>query len=119
MEQEREVEMEVETVQQVKKANEFAAHNYPGLHKDLKMFAQTGRLPAQSLCCSHLLHVMSRTGLGRKFDLSRAAADSHIYVSAEFEKTVKLATEKLNDNFLVSFAFKACYPFRLYRNSHH
>jgi hypothetical protein len=96
--------MEVESVQQVKKANHFAAHNYPGLHKDLKMFAQTGRLPAQSLCCSHIFHAMSRTGLGRKFDLSHAVADSPLHVSAEFEKSVKLATEKLNDSFLVSVA---------------
>lgn len=102
VEQEREVEMEVETVRQVKKAVHFPAHNWPGLHRDLAVFARTGRLPAQSLCCSSFMAVISRTGIGRKFGVAHNTIESNLLVSVEFERTVKRATEKLNDNFMVS-----------------
>lgn len=105
VEQEREVEMEVETVRQVKKAVHFPAHNWPGLHRDLAVFARTGRLPAQSLCCSSFMSVLSRTGTGRKFGVSPDALESNLLVSVEFERTVKRMTEKLNDNFMVSSHF--------------
>ncbi|OIW23013.1 hypothetical protein CONLIGDRAFT_719555 [Coniochaeta ligniaria NRRL 30616] len=100
VEQEREVQMEVESVRQVKKASHFPAHNWPGLHNDLAVFARTGRLPAQSLCCSSFMGVISRTGIGRKFGVAHDAIKSNLLVSVEFERTVKMATERLNDNFI-------------------
>jgi ribosomal protein L34E len=101
VEQEREIEIEVESVRQVKKAVQYPAYSYPGLHKDLVIFAHTGRLPAQSLCASSVMGVISRTGLGRKFGVS-PKVQSNLLASVEFEKTVKQVTERLNDNFLVS-----------------
>jgi hypothetical protein len=102
VEQEREIEMEVETVRQVRKAVHFPAHTWPGLHRDLAIFARTGRLPAQSSSCSTFISAISRTGVGRKFGVAQDAIESSLLVSVEFEKTVKRVTEKLNDNFMVS-----------------
>lgn len=102
VEQQREAEMEAESVRQVKRAKHFPAHNWPGLSHDLAVFARTGRLPAQSMCCSTFMSVISRTGIGRKFGVSHDAVQSNLLVSVEFERTVKMATERLNDNFIVS-----------------
>ncbi|KAB5582293.1 hypothetical protein GE09DRAFT_1197755 [Coniochaeta sp. 2T2.1] len=95
-----EVEMQVESVRQVRKVNQYPVHNWPGIHKDLLVFARTGHLPAQSLSCSSLWSVLSRTGLGRKFRVCHDAVETNLFLSVEFERTVKMATEKLNDNFI-------------------
>ncbi|KAH8896015.1 hypothetical protein GQ53DRAFT_854400 [Thozetella sp. PMI_491] len=97
VEQEREVAFEVESVRQMKKPFHYDTYQYPGLHKDLDMFARTGRLPAGSYVQTHFLQAMARTGLGRKFGVAASDSTSKLFVSGEFCRTVKFAA---SDNFL-------------------
>ncbi len=103
VEQERELEYEVEAVRQVKKPMVYTPHIFPGLHRDIEIFAKTGRIPAGSDYFLHIFKVLSRTSLGRKYKINREASSSQLFVSAEFEKTVKLVIGSTNDNFMVCF----------------
>ena len=103
VEQEREVAFEVESVRQVKKPFQFTALAFPGLHRDLEAFVRTGHLPADPSGVSHFLVSMARTGLGQKFRTSRTASSSKLFVSVEFNRSVKLVNDVPNDNFLVRF----------------
>ncbi|RYP92931.1 hypothetical protein DL770_000981 [Monosporascus sp. CRB-9-2] len=100
VEQEREIEYEVEAVRQVKKPTAYTPHTFPGLHRDLETFARTGRMPAGASCFVHVLRSLARTSLGRKYKVNQEASSSQLFVSAEFEKTVKLVIESANDNFM-------------------
>ncbi|RYP73457.1 hypothetical protein DL771_003629 [Monosporascus sp. 5C6A] len=100
VEQEREIEYEVEAVRQVKKPTAYTPHTFPGLHRDLETFARTGRIPAGASCFVHVLRSLARTSLGRKYKVNQEASSSQLFVSTEFEKTVKLVIESANDNFM-------------------
>ncbi|KAI0003525.1 hypothetical protein F4779DRAFT_621832 [Xylariaceae sp. FL0662B] len=100
VEQERQTENEVEAVRQVKKPLSYTPYSFPGLHKDLDIFAKTGRIPAGSDVFVHVLKALARTTLGRKYKVNREISTSQLFVSAEFERTVKLVIESTNDNFL-------------------
>ncbi|ORY62516.1 uncharacterized protein BCR38DRAFT_467122 [Pseudomassariella vexata] len=100
VEQERELEFEVESVRQVKKPIPYTPYNFPGLHRDIEIFARTGRLAAGSDSFIHCFQAMARTGLGRKYKINRNASSSSLFVSVEFERTVKLGVGTVNDNFL-------------------
>ncbi|RYO94253.1 hypothetical protein DL763_004139 [Monosporascus cannonballus] len=100
VEQEREIEYEVEAVRQVKKPTAYTPHMFPGLHRDLETFARTGRMPAGASCFVHVLRSLARTSLGRKYKVNQGASSSQLFVSTEFEKTVKLVIESANDNFM-------------------
>ncbi|KAI5863834.1 hypothetical protein GGS23DRAFT_516098 [Durotheca rogersii] len=100
VEQERETEFEVETVRQVKKPMPYTPYSFPGLHRDLETFARTGRIPAGSDIFVHALKALSRTFLGKKYKVNPEVASSQLFISREFERTVKLVIESANDNFL-------------------
>ncbi|KAI1469407.1 uncharacterized protein F4812DRAFT_328213 [Daldinia caldariorum] len=100
VEQERETEIEVETVRQVKKPLPYTPLKFPGLHRDLETFARTARIPAGSDCFNHIMKALSRTALGRKYKVNHGASSSPLFVSSEFERTVRLGFEGANDNFL-------------------
>ncbi|KXX81310.1 hypothetical protein MMYC01_201930 [Madurella mycetomatis] len=102
VEQEREIAFEVEAVRQVKKPVQYDALSFPGLHRDLEIFARTGRLPVDSHAILHVFHLISATALGRKHRLSAKGnhAQSKLFVSIEFKRTVKLYTHLAPDNFL-------------------
>ncbi|RYP10373.1 hypothetical protein DL764_000707 [Monosporascus ibericus] len=100
VEQEREIEYEAEAVRQVKKPTAYTPHTFPGLHRDLETFARTGRMPAGASCFVHVLKSLARTSLGRKYKVNQEASSSQLFVSTEFEKTVKLVIESANDNFM-------------------
>ncbi|KAI5460281.1 hypothetical protein BGZ63DRAFT_454593 [Mariannaea sp. PMI_226] len=103
VEQEREVAFEVESVRQVKKAHHYAAFSVTELSRDLESFARTGRMPADANYFTRVLSSMANTGLGRKFQVSRKATESKLYVTAEFDRTIKQVCENTRDNFLVRF----------------
>lgn len=103
VEQEREVAFEVESVRQVKKPFQHQAYTFPGLHAQLKSFAKTGRLPADASCFTHLFRSLAKTAIGRKFKVSPEATDSKVFVSTEFDRTVRLSTDLTIDNFIVSY----------------
>ncbi|EMR63910.1 hypothetical protein UCREL1_9131 [Eutypa lata UCREL1] len=100
VEQERELEYEVEAVRQVKKPMPYAPHTFPGLHRDIEIFAKTGRMPAGSNCFVHIFKALARTSLGRKYKVNQETSSSQLFVSSEFERTVKLVIESTNDNFM-------------------
>ncbi|KAK4183027.1 hypothetical protein QBC35DRAFT_545071 [Podospora australis] len=101
VEQEREVAFEVETVRQLKKPPHYEPLTFPGLHKDLEVFARTGRLPTDTYAASHVFRFLSRTGLGRQHRVSpNGNKQSRLFVSTEFERTVRLYTDLGKDNFL-------------------
>ncbi|KAI2471129.1 hypothetical protein F4781DRAFT_143131 [Annulohypoxylon bovei var. microspora] len=100
VEQERETENEVEAVRQVKKPLPYTAHKFPGLHRDVEIFARTGRIPAGSDNFIHILRALARTALGRKYKVNHEMSSSQLFISREFERTVKLVTETANDNFM-------------------
>lgn len=102
VEQEREVAFEVESVRQVKKPYQYPAHSFPGLHPSLESFARTGRIPADAHYFSHVFHSMSKTAIGRKFKVSKGASESKLFITAEFDRTVKLNIDLTMDNFIVS-----------------
>ncbi|KAK3290215.1 uncharacterized protein B0H64DRAFT_350596 [Chaetomium fimeti] len=102
VEQEREVAFEVESVRQVKKVVQYDALGFPGLHRDIEVFARTGRLPIDSHAVSHVFQLLSTTALGRKHRvLSKGSqAQSKLFVSGEFNRTAKLYTSSAPDNLL-------------------
>lgn len=102
VEQEREVAFEVESVRQIKKPQQYAAHSFPGLHPNLESFARTGRIPADAHYFSHIFYSLSKTGIGRKFKVCRGVSDSKLFVTTEFDQTVKLSIDLTPDNFVVS-----------------
>ncbi|KAK4234701.1 hypothetical protein C8A03DRAFT_18447 [Achaetomium macrosporum] len=102
VEQEREVAFEVEAIRQVKKPTRYDPLTYPGLHRDIEIFARNGRLAPDSHSISHIFRFLSTTALGRKHRVSWRGKHAHskLYVSAEFGRTVKLYTHLAPDNFL-------------------
>ena len=104
VEQEREVAFEVESVRQVKKPHQYPAHSFPGLHPNLESFARTGRVPADAHYFVHIMNSLSKTAVGRKFKISRTATDSKLFVTAEFDRTVRLNLDLSMDNFVVSIS---------------
>lgn len=103
VEQEREVAFEVESVRQVKKPQRFPALSFTALHPELEVFARTGRLAAQPQAITHAFTVMARSAVGRKFRVSATAVTTpQLFVSNEYERTVRLPDNQPNDNFTVS-----------------
>ncbi|KAJ9667427.1 hypothetical protein H2201_002295 [Coniosporium apollinis] len=100
VEQEREVAHEVEAVREVQKPVHYSALSFPGLHRDIASFVQTGRLAAGSAGYEQAFVTLRRTALGIKNGVSGEATASKLYVSAEFTKTIKLTQHRPNDNFL-------------------
>lgn len=102
-EMERETEYEVEAVRQLQKPLAYTPHKFPGLHKALDIFARTGRIPAGSDNFIQVLRALSRTALGRRYKINYGVSSSQLFISTEFERTVKLVIESVNDNFMVRF----------------
>lgn len=102
VEQEREVAFEVEAVREVQKPVYHSPLSFPGLHKDIASFAETGRVPAGSNAYEHAFVALRRTALGLKYGITSEAIASKLYVSKEFTRTVSMLGDRPNDNFLVS-----------------
>lgn len=88
-EQEREVAVEVayevESVRQVKKPPRLSPLTFPGLHRDLELFAQTGRLVQPSVSCRRALAFISETRVGRISGVSRKGP-GRLLISTEFQR---------------------------------
>lgn len=101
VEQEREVEFQQEEIRQVQKQKDYKALAFPGLHRNLSYFAETGNLLGEQGYV-HAFAALSLTGIGRKFNICQTK--SRFFVSTQFLRTVELGKKDQNDNFLVSFA---------------
>ena len=104
VEQEREVAFEIEAVREVQKPVRYKALNFDGLHRDVHVFATKGVLVADSPAYEHYLMTLSRTALGRKHGITVSAFStlSRLYVTTQFERTVRMPQGEPNDNFIVS-----------------
>ena len=103
VEQEREVTVEVESVRQVKKPPKFRPFIFPGLHKDLECLVMTGKMPPGAPGGSTFIpaiDALARSVAGRKYYVRCADRDIKLYVTAEFQKTVRMAGTESNDNYL-------------------
>jgi hypothetical protein len=106
VEQEREVEFQVEEVREMHKTVHNEAQAFPGLHLAISGFVSTGRLCADT-GYDHVFDAVSRTSIGERFEI--VGAESHLFVSAKFMKTIKTDKSGLFDNFLVSSSsFASC-----------
>ncbi|KAI8296379.1 hypothetical protein K4K59_004011 [Colletotrichum sp. SAR11_240] len=100
VEQEREVAFEVETVRQVKKPQHYPALSFPGLAQDIESFALNGRISAGSQSFVPVLKSLAKTGTGKKFKVADRSTQARLFVSTEFERTIKLTFDLTNGNFL-------------------
>jgi len=98
VEQEREVAFEVESVREIQKPAYYAPLQFPGLHPDIRKFAETGRLIADSTGYEHAFYALKKTALGIKHRLGSVNATSKFYISTQFSRTVSVVQP--NDNFL-------------------
>ncbi|KAL8922233.1 MAG: hypothetical protein Q9208_005312 [Pyrenodesmia sp. 3 TL-2023] len=88
VEQEREVAIEVETVREVKKPHHAQPCSQPALHRDVRLFAETGRLFAGSHVCIQAFVALRQTAVGRRLGVSDSATRCEIYITQDFSKTV-------------------------------
>ncbi|KAF9870445.1 hypothetical protein CkaCkLH20_12112 [Colletotrichum karsti] len=100
VEQEREMAFEVQTVRQVKRPQSYPALSFPGLHQDIESFAKTGRMPAGAQALVPVFKSLAKTGNGKKYKISDRLFPARLFVSTEFERTIKLTFDLTNDNFL-------------------
>lgn len=102
VEQEREVAFEVEAVREAQKPVDHSPMTFSGLHRDIRGFAETGRLAAGFGGCEHAFLALRRTALGLKYGIGSEATRSKLFVSKEFTRTVHMPLGRPDDNFLVS-----------------
>ncbi|KAK8063845.1 hypothetical protein PG996_008497 [Apiospora saccharicola] len=99
VEQEREVEFQVEEVREVQKPGRHEALSFPGLHKELEEFVRLGALrfghPFR-----HVFDVAGNTEVGEKHAISKSP--TRLFVSKEFERTIKFKKGQRNDSFMRS-----------------
>ena len=101
VEQEREVAIEVETIQERQKPVHYSPLHFPGLHRDITRFVETGRLAAGSAGYEHVLIALRRTTIGQKYGINPDSSDSRLYVSTEFARTVNLPSGRPSHSLLV------------------
>ncbi|KAL8690761.1 MAG: hypothetical protein Q9218_003865 [Villophora microphyllina] len=87
VEQEREVAIEVETVRDVKKPHHAQACAHPPVHRDVRLFAETGRLAAGSHTCIQAFVALRQTAVGRRFGIADSATRSGLYITQDFSRT--------------------------------
>lgn len=79
----------------------FEPHKFPGLHKDIFLFAKTGRFVAGSTICVEAFMALSEfTALGHKHLQKNRNSSGKLYVTLEFTRTV--AMPRPNDQYQVS-----------------
>ncbi|KAK5992587.1 hypothetical protein PT974_06001 [Cladobotryum mycophilum] len=100
VEQEREVELQLESVREVQKPVRYKALGFSSLHVDIIHFAKTGKLQWSGAGFEHVFEYIAKTELGKKFGVRHTG--SRLFVSKEFGRTVELAkgNEKAASNFL-------------------
>ncbi|KAL9631107.1 MAG: hypothetical protein Q9204_004388, partial [Flavoplaca sp. TL-2023a] len=88
VEQEREVAIEVESVREVKKPHHAQAASHSPLHRDVRSFAETGRLVAGSHVCIQAFVALRKTAVGRRLGVSDNATRANLYITQDHSATV-------------------------------
>jgi hypothetical protein len=100
VEQEREVEFQVEEVREIQKPTHYAAHKFPGVHRNIERFCRTGRLVGVD-GYEGAFAALGRTALGREYGVHDFG--SRLFVSTEFTRTIVPSdSARPNDDFFVS-----------------
>jgi hypothetical protein len=99
VEQQREVAYEIEEERELQKPTKLKPLKYPGLHKSILTFTQTGILNGIGGYEKAWVALNAST-LKKKYAIDGAHLISRTFISTEFRKTVEL--NKHNDNFTVS-----------------
>ena len=101
VEQEREVANEAEQERELQRPSFIHALEFPGLHQVIQDFVETGFLSGDDFC-PQACTVITSTRLWKKQMSQSFSLISHVFLSPEFARTVRLGTEHESDNFIVS-----------------
>ena len=99
VEQEREVQIEVETVREVKKPLHATPMKQQPLQKDVKLFAETGRLVIGSQAYQQAFVALRQTALGRRLEISDNATKSRMFVTHDFSNAIVVQWGKPLDEY--------------------
>jgi len=99
VEQEREVQIEVETVREMKKPSHAQPLPQPPLQQEIRSFAETGRLAAGSQAYLQAFAALRQTALGRRLNISDSATKSRLFVTQDFNNTVVTQWGKPRDEY--------------------
>ncbi|KAL3452963.1 hypothetical protein BJX65DRAFT_302864 [Aspergillus insuetus] len=88
VEQEREVAYEIEEEREVQRPRKPKALKFPGLHAPILSFARGSILVLEDIVTA--AETLEDTQLGLKYHIQGASLVAHLYLSAEFSKTIKL-----------------------------
>ncbi|THC92491.1 hypothetical protein EYZ11_008029 [Aspergillus tanneri] len=98
VEQEREVAYEIEEEKEMQRPHAMKALKFPGLHKSILNFLQTGILQDKG-GYMNASYVLESSELGLKHKIDASTLLPQLYVSVEFTRTV-MKSGKTNDNFM-------------------
>lgn len=99
VEQEREVQIEVETVREVKKPAHATPLRQQPLQKDVKLFAENGRLIAGSQAYQQAFVALRQTAIGRRLGVTDDAIKSRLFVTQDFSNVVVVEWGKPLDEY--------------------
>lgn len=102
IEQQRELEVQLETVREVQRPIQYEALEFPGLSSRILDFFKTGKLNTTGKEIIHAFDYIGKTEVGRKFRIHDTG--SRLFVSEEFTRTIVLPErdQTVGDRFLVS-----------------
>lgn len=92
----------VEAVREVQKPVHYSPYGFPGLHRDIETFANTGRVTAGTTVFIEAFAAMGRTKLGRKHGINTNTTSSKLFVSHQFTRTINPPRDRPYDQFQVS-----------------
>lgn len=101
VEQEREVAYQVEEEREVQRPQRLEALRFPGLHTSIRDFLIMGYLSGTD-GYAKASEVLERTKIVREYGVQPSLLLRHLYVSAEFLRTIKTKDKTMHDNYIVS-----------------
>ena len=99
VEQEREVQIEVETVREVQKPPSATPAKQSPLHDHVRSFAETARLVPGSQAYQQAFVALRQTALGRSTAISDHATKSQLFVTEDFTNVVAFQFAKPMDEY--------------------
>ncbi|KAI0007682.1 hypothetical protein F4779DRAFT_591005 [Xylariaceae sp. FL0662B] len=99
-EQERELSPEIEQERQVQRPDPARPADH-FLHPDVEKFVATGRLMPASAAFMRAFRSLRDTSAAAEFEASQLSNDGHLFVTADFAKTVKVVSDRgyVSDSF--------------------
>ncbi|TQS35022.1 hypothetical protein Golomagni_04573, partial [Golovinomyces magnicellulatus] len=89
VEQEREVANEIQVIEQKQKPVHYTPLKFKGLHPHILEFIETGKVRSVSSGYELAFDFISKTFLGRKYGVSTKSISPKLFVSIEFDRTVR------------------------------